>query len=144
MGSTRTLESELKNKVFDHRSQATGTTKYLANFASLESLTPFSFVSLMVTHLQSDSIRTIIKARGLSYPNNTGKTFAVFRVDSIHHLVSFVSMIYPSPDWFVGIASLELCKSDGSWVESKAIDLYPWDAGTDKGITYDVIYRLLS
>lgn len=87
---------------------------------------------------QSDSIRTIIKARGLSYPNNTGKTFAVFRVDSIHHLVSFVSMIYPSPDWFVGIASLELCQADCSWLETKVIDLYPWDAGTDKGVTYDV------
>lgn len=88
--------------------------------------------------MKSDSIRTIIKARGLAYPNITGKTFAVFRVDSIHHLVSFVSMISPSPDWFVGIASLELCQTDCTWIENKVVDLYPWDAGTDKGTNYDV------
>jgi len=43
--------------------------------------------------LQSDRIRTIIKARGLRYPNVTGKTYAVFRVDKEDHLVSVVSRI---------------------------------------------------
>jgi spondin-1 len=85
---------------------------------------------------QSEHIRTIIKARGISYPNVTGKTFAVFRVDSKHHLVSLVSMIYPSPDWFVGVSGLELCLSNGSWVEQKILNLYPYDAGTDSGPTY--------
>lgn len=42
---------------------------------------------------QSDKIRTIIKARGISYPNVTGKTFAVFRVDQDHHLISIVSFM---------------------------------------------------
>lgn len=42
---------------------------------------------------ESEHIRTIIKARGISYPNVTGKTFAVFRVDRKHHLISIVSMI---------------------------------------------------
>ncbi|KFB49774.1 f-spondin [Anopheles sinensis] len=97
-GSTRMLESELKN--------------------------------------QSDKIRTIIKARGISYPNVTGKTFAVFRVDSNHHLVSLVSMIDPSPDWIVGVSGLELCLTNCSWIENKILNLYPWDAGTDSGPTY--------
>lgn len=66
----------------------------------------------------------------------TGKTFAVFRVDSKHHLVSLVSMIYPSPDWFVGISGLELCLSNGSWIDEKILNLYPYDAGTDSGPTY--------
>ena len=34
--------------------------------------------------------RTIIKARGLWYPNVNGKTFAVFRTDRKNHLVSLV------------------------------------------------------
>ncbi|XP_055530253.1 spondin-1 [Wyeomyia smithii] len=97
-GSTRTLESELKN--------------------------------------ESAKIRTIIKARGISYPNVTGKTFAVFRVDSNHHLVSIVSMIDPSPDWIVGVSGLELCLSNCTWIENKILNLYPWDAGTDGGPTY--------
>lgn len=37
---------------------------------------------------ESDKIRTIIKARGLWSPNLNGKTFAVFRVDKQHHLMS--------------------------------------------------------
>lgn len=41
---------------------------------------------------QSGQIRTIIKARGLWHPNLNGKTFAVFRVDNKHHLMSLVSM----------------------------------------------------
>ncbi|KAF2898041.1 hypothetical protein ILUMI_08137, partial [Ignelater luminosus] len=86
---------------------------------------------------KSDHIRTIIKARGISYPNVTGKTFAVFRVDNRHHLMSLVSMIYPSPDWFVGVSSLELCLENCSWVESMTLRLYPNDAGTDDGLTYD-------
>jgi spondin-1 len=85
---------------------------------------------------QSEHIRTIIKARGISFPNVTGKTFAVFRVDAQHHLVSLVSMIYPSPDWFVGVSGLELCLANGSWVEQKILNLFPVDAGTDSGQTY--------
>lgn len=87
---------------------------------------------------ESEHIRTIIKARGLAYPNVTGRTFAVFRVDPINHLVSFVSMIDPSPDWFVGVSGLELCLPNCTWIENKVLELYPWDAGTDSGATYIV------
>ncbi|XP_039278988.1 spondin-1 isoform X2 [Nilaparvata lugens] len=85
---------------------------------------------------ESQNIRTIIKARGISYPNVTGKTFAVFRVDKKHHLISLVSMIDPSPDWVVGVSKLELCLENCSWVENKVLNLYPWDTGIDSGITY--------
>ncbi|CAK9811500.1 SPON1 [Anthophora plagiata] len=85
---------------------------------------------------QSEHIRTIIKARGISYPNVTGKTFAVFRVDRKHHLMSLVSMIDPSPDWIVGVSGLELCLGNCSWIEHKELNLYPYDGGTDDGITY--------
>lgn len=85
---------------------------------------------------QSDHIRTIIKARGLWYPNVNGKTFAVFRVDNRHHLMSLVSMLGPSPDWIVGVSAMELCLKNCTWLESKTLNLYPWDAGTDSGVTY--------
>lgn len=87
---------------------------------------------------ESDNIRTIIKARGVTQPNITGKTFAVFRVDATRHIVSLVSAIDPSPDWIVGIAGLELCLVNCSWIETKKLNLYPWDAGTDSGATYIV------
>ncbi|XP_066257165.1 spondin-1 isoform X2 [Euwallacea similis] len=109
-------------------------------FASegLQQLAEYGNTRLLESELKakSDHIRTIIKARGVSFPNITGKTFAVFRVDNKHHLMSIVSMIDPSPDWIVGVSGLELCLRNCSWVESKALNLYPWDVGTDDGITY--------
>ncbi|XP_035212989.1 spondin-1-like isoform X3 [Stegodyphus dumicola] len=85
---------------------------------------------------ESNKIRTIIKARGLWYPNVQGKTFAVFRVDKYHHLMSLLTMLGPSPDWIVGVSALELCLKNCSWVGEKVMNLYPWDAGTMNGYTY--------
>ncbi|XP_050452606.1 spondin-1 isoform X3 [Cataglyphis hispanica] len=85
---------------------------------------------------RSEHIRTIIKARGIAYPNVTGRTFAVFRVDRKHHLMSLVSKIDPSPDWIVGVSGLELCLPNCSWIIHKEYNLYPYDAGTDDGISY--------
>jgi hypothetical protein len=52
--------------------------------------------------------------------------------------MSLVSMLGPSPDWIVGVSALELCSRNCTWVENKTLNLYPWDAGTDSGITYTV------
>lgn len=49
--------------------------------------------------------------------------------------VSFVVRIVPSPDWFVGVDSLDLCEG-GRWKEQVVLDLYPHDAGTDSGFTF--------
>jgi hypothetical protein len=56
-------------------------------------------------------------------------------VDARHGLVSFVTMIAPSPDWFTGLGSIELMK-DGEWIERLELALWAWDAGTDSGRTY--------
>lgn len=63
---------------------------------------------------------------------------ASVRVDPLHHMVSFASKIEPSPDWIVGVTGLELCLRNCTWLESKTINLYPWDVGTDAGPTYTV------
>ena len=47
-------------------------------------------------------------------------------------LLTLVSMIAPSPDWFVGITSLSLCQS-WEWIDSFSGDLASLDAGTDSG-----------
>jgi hypothetical protein len=50
-------------------------------------------------------------------------------------MVTLVSMIAPSPDWFVGVDSLSLIEED-NWVTNKVVTLYGLDAGTDSGVTY--------
>lgn len=49
--------------------------------------------------------------------------------------VTLVSMIAPSPDWFVGVSGLELF-TNGSWVDEVVVDVFAYDAGTDNGATY--------
>lgn len=51
-------------------------------------------------------------------------------------MLSVASMLGPSPDWVVGVSKLKLCREDCTWTRSEIIDLYPWDAGTDNGISY--------
>lgn len=65
-------------------------------------------------------------------------TFAVFRVDARNHLVSLAAKLAPSPDWFVGVSALELCNVNCTWRTSITLPLYPYDAGTDSGISYTV------
>ena len=45
-------------------------------------------------------------------------------------------MLAPSPDWFIGIDSVNLC-DNGTWRENlNVIMLPPYDAGTEEGTTF--------
>jgi len=56
-------------------------------------------------------------------------------VTSKFPMVSAVAMIAPSPDWFAGVANVNLME-DGKWVGSKSVDLSAYDSGGDDGTTY--------
>jgi len=56
-------------------------------------------------------------------------------VTSKFPMVSAVAMIAPSPDWFAGVADVNLME-DGKWVGSKSVDLSAYDSGGDDGTTY--------
>ncbi|KAK9875779.1 hypothetical protein WA026_009571 [Henosepilachna vigintioctopunctata] len=95
-----------------------------------------SGIEMELKEKMGKTVRTVIKANSLRYPNITGKTFAFFRVDRENHLVSIVSKITPSPDWIVGVSNFELCQDNCSWVDHRVLNLYPWDIGTDDGPSY--------
>lgn len=63
-------------------------------------------------------------------------------VDEDHPLVSAISMIAPSPDWFSGLYNLPLWKenSDGDdvWYNKFQAYVYAWDAGTEEGDSYSL------
>ncbi|XP_078677987.1 uncharacterized protein LOC144914245 isoform X2 [Branchiostoma floridae x Branchiostoma belcheri] len=64
-----------------------------------------------------------------------GHTAANITVNSRYPLVSFMVRLVPSPDWFSGVNSLSLCE-DGRWKDEARVDMHPWDAGTDAGLTF--------
>lgn len=63
---------------------------------------------------------------------------AEFSVDRTRHIMSFLTMLGPSPDWNVGLTAEDLCTKECGWVQKVVQDLIPWDAGTDSGVTYEV------
>ncbi len=64
-----------------------------------------------------------------------GRTALDFTATLDHSRVTLVTMLAPSPDWFVGVTGLDLLEQ-GAWVERKVVTLYALDAGTDSGTTY--------
>ncbi|MEM1331702.1 MAG: spondin domain-containing protein [Planctomycetota bacterium] len=58
-----------------------------------------------------------------------------FTAETSHPLLTVVSMIAPSPDWFVGIRGVDL-RPGGRWVERLEIELHAYDAGTDSGLDF--------
>lgn len=58
-----------------------------------------------------------------------------FDVDEKFPFLTLVSMIAPSPDWFVGVDGLAL-RDGGCWAPRIETDLVGYDAGTDRGTTF--------
>ena len=55
-----------------------------------------------------------------------------------HSRVTLLTMIAPSPDWFVGVSGLSLLDEQGEWMGSLTVNLYPWDAGTEDGTEFSL------
>lgn len=68
-------------------------------------------------------------AAGINGPGQRSFTLAV---DRTNRFVSIVTMLAPSPDWFLGVDSLELF-ADGVWTPRIEVPLGAYDSGTDNG-----------
>lgn len=66
---------------------------------------------------------------------SVGSVSFEFTISQRFPRVTLVTMVAPSPDWFLGVSGLSLFEN-GQWVEERRADLDPWDAGTDSGSTF--------
>lgn len=55
-----------------------------------------------------------------------------------HPLLTLLTMIGPSPDWFVGLSGYSLLDGDSNWLNQANIDLFPYDAGTEDGTSFSL------
>jgi len=84
----------------------------------------------------SNEITALINAgtafNELSGGGNSGEgtVTLTFDVNSSFPVVSLVSMVAPSPDWFVGVNSLRLF-DNGDWLQTVSANLVVYDSGTD-------------
>ena len=77
----------------------------------------------------------VINGSGIRSPGSTTIQAITLRED--FPLVTLVTMIAPSPDWFVGVSGLSLQDDEGNWIGELEVVLYPYDAGTDSGPEYN-------
>ena len=76
----------------------------------------------------------VISGSGIGSPGITTIQDVVVRLDD--PLVTLVTMIAPSPDWFAGVTGYSLLNGVGHWTGERTVVLYPLDAGTDDGSSY--------
>lgn len=60
-----------------------------------------------------------------------------FTMDADHPLLSTITMIAPSPDWFSGMYGFPM-NNGVSWFANVVVDTYPWDAGTETGSRFSL------
>ena len=68
----------------------------------------------------------------------TGFSEATFQITVTDEfpLVTLVSMIAPSPDWFIAVENVSLL-DNGAFVDNLTVDAITYDAGTDDGLTFE-------
>lgn len=77
---------------------------------------------------------TRIQGSGINSP---GSTSISLQVSSDFPLVSLVTMVAPSPDWFAGVHGLDL-RDGAGWANQLTVDLFPYDAGTEQGVGFSL------
>ncbi len=96
----------------------------------VEDVAELGVVNALVREIGQDSDADVVVRAGTSFNAPTQTVSGTFTATASHPLVSVLSMVAPSPDWFVGVSNLSLY--DNGW-RNRVVDLYPYDAGTEQG-----------
>ncbi|MEO1718024.1 MAG: spondin domain-containing protein [Planctomycetota bacterium] len=75
----------------------------------------------------------LARVQGVRIDDFPDTTTLSFEATDAHDRLTLVTMIAPSPDWFVGTHGLALRDSAGEWLEEIVVGLDAYDAGTDSG-----------
>ena len=98
--------------------------------AGVEDVAELGIVSALVSEIGRNANADVVVRAGSSVNAPTRTVSGTFTMTASHPLVSVLSMVAPSPDWFVGVSTLRLY--DNGW-RNRVVDLYPYDAGTEEG-----------
>ena len=104
----------------------------------IEEMAETGAISILLTEVQSviDEGRALAAIQGGGVAVSPGSTSVEFTVNRDYSLVTLVSMLAPSPDWFVGVNSLQMIDENGAFRPLITIDLNLYDSGTDGGTRY--------
>lgn len=103
----------------------------------VESMAETGSKTLLISEVQAaidaGNAGEVISGGGIS--PSPGSVASDFTVNRDYPLATIVSMVAPSPDWFVGVSGLNLFDG-GAWVTEMTVTLWSYDAGTDSGTSY--------
>ena len=100
----------------------------------IEEMAEFGGTSRLVTEINAVTPTTPYTGSGIGRGNTDGGTTSInFRVSQDCPLVTFVSMVAPSHDWFVGVTGKDLRDVNNQFIVNKTFNLPVWDAGTEDG-----------
>ena len=99
-------------------------------------------IKLLLLELKYHLHRNVYDFKFLTKPTEDGtQTVALdIMVDGYggRTLISAITMIFPSPDWFTGIDNMDTCdQKTGRWRRKIEGNLSAWDAGTDLGEDFE-------
>lgn len=73
---------------------------------------------------------------GDGLPSGVGEIRIEVEVTQDFPEVTLVTMVAPSPDWYLGALNVNLLMNSGEFVKEKKVDVLVYDAGTDDGVTF--------
>lgn len=94
--------------------------------------------------LQREVNTLIGSSKALSFKKGSGLSsgegqivFRNIKLTKSFPKLSIVSMIAPSPDWFVSLGKTLYDNTTNTWIDNATETLVVWDAGTDSGVSYN-------
>jgi hypothetical protein len=105
----------------------------------IEQMAESGGTSLLLDEIQDviDEGRALLSVSGGGIGTSPGSVDVEFTVSRDYPLVTLVSMLAPSPDWFIGVDSLSMLDGQGSFLPELSVDLKLYDSGTDSGSRFD-------
>ncbi len=98
--------------------------------AGVENVAELGSTGTLLSEIGANANADVVVRAGTSFNFPTQTVSGTFTAKQSHPLVSVLSMVAPTPDWFVGVSNLSLY--DNGW-QNRVVDLYPYDAGTEDG-----------
>ena len=100
----------------------------------IESMAERGRTATLAKEIEAAGANALSVLRKESGPGATASdSFDSVTLTAAHSRITLLTMIAPSPDWFVGVFGLSLLDAEGEWIEELTVNLYPWDAGTEEG-----------
>jgi len=88
---------------------------------------------------ESDTAGDFVQGSVTFNSSTQSQTFADIMLTPWFDMMSSISMVAPSPDWFTGFYDVRPIDDNSMvWLESFEIATYPWDAGTETGDNYSI------